>query len=184
MCSRGDDAVGRGSANAIGRGRATDDRGGGARATDYRGDRSRSRDGASATDCDDDRSRSRDRSRDGASATDYRAFRIDGTSATDDRGDRITIVWRYWDAGTGNLRDPTGRNFRALGHMTVRELQQEIALRHNHHPDRVDIYHPRFDPPRRLPWSATIAGEGMTEGQLLLVYLVPYSDACVRLSGQ
>ena len=34
MCSRGDDAVGRGSANAIGRGRATDDR----------GDRSRSRD--------------------------------------------------------------------------------------------------------------------------------------------
>ena len=81
-----------GNANAIGRGRATDDRGGGARATDCRGDRSRSRDGASATDCDDDRSRSRDRSRDGASATDYRAFRIDGTSATDDRGDRITIV--------------------------------------------------------------------------------------------
>ena len=154
-------------------------------------DRSRSRD-------DDDRSRSRDRRRitlhnsnnnratdyRGDRATDYRGNRAMDYHGNPDLGGRITIVWRYWDAGTGTRRDPTGRNLRVLPDMTVRQLQQEIALRQNHHPDRVDIYHPRFDPPRRLPWSSTIAGEGMREGQLLLVYLVPYGEACVRLSAQ
>ena len=87
----------------------------------------------------------------------------------------MTIVWRYW-------HDATGHDHRVVRQMTVRELKEDIAFIMSHHPDRMDLYQWCFHGPHRLLANRqTLAGAGIHERDFILVKILPFSEARMRV---